>query len=155
MPNNTYTQIQPEIGNLISFGFDNILITNVFLSFYLPLFLIVLLATMLLAFTKKDYRMLVKNPALVWFGVYGLLLFTMFMLSFSLVFPEFKLDTNYSYNNQIALQYSYSNFLYHLSKLFFSPVSIILITISFVIVNFIWTINFLKNPQKSSKILNL
>ena len=144
MPNNIYTQIQPEIKNLTSFGFDNILITNVFLSFYLPSFLIILSATMLIAFTKKDYRILVKNSALSWFGVYGLLLFIMFMLSFSIAFPEFKLDTNYSYNNQIALQYSYSNFIYHLSKLFFSPVSIALITISFVIVNFVRIISLYK-----------
>ena len=144
MPNNIYTQIQPEIKNLTSFGFDNILITNVFLSFYLPSFLIILSATMLIAFTKKDYRILVKNSALSWFGVYGLLLFIMFMLSFSIAFPEFKLDTNYSYNNQIALQYSYSNFIYHLSKLFFNPVSIALITISFVIVNFVRIISLYK-----------
>ena len=102
---------------------------------------------MLIAFTKKDYRILVKNPALGWFGVYGLLLFVMFMLSFSLAFPEFKLDTNYSYSNQIALEYSYSNFLYHLSKLFFSPVSIALMTISFVIANLVRIINLIKNPK--------
>ena len=149
MPNNTYTQIQPEIENLTSFGFDNILITNVFLSFYLPLFLIVLSATMLIAFTKKDIKLVTKNPALVWFGIYGLLLFVMFMFGFGSAFSEFRLDTNYSYSNQIALQYSYSNFLYYLSKLFFSPVSIALITISFVIANLVRIINLIKNPQKS------
>ena len=148
MPNNTYTQIQPEIENLTSFGFDNILITNVFLSFYLPSFLIVLLSTMLIAFTKKDIKLITKNPALGWFGVYGLLLFVMFMFGFASAFSEFKLDTNYSYNNQIAIQYSYSNFLYHLSKLFFSPVSIALITISFVIANLVRIINLIKNPKR-------